>query len=75
MCKGHFVFGDLESRATMGVEFQTMPVRGDFRYQMSDAYYMFDVVADVNLDGVHEKVVLVDRQETLKKIRPYLLVL
>ena len=75
MCKGHFVFGDLESRATMRVEFQTMPVRGDFRYQMSDAYYMFDVVADINLDGVHEKVVLVDRQETLKKIRPYLLVL
>ena len=75
MCKGFFVFGDLETRATMRVEFQTMPVRGDFRFQMNDAYFMFDVVANINLDGVHEKVVLVDRQETLKKIRPFLLVL
>ena len=75
MCKGHFVFGDVESRATMKIEFYTMPVRGDFKYQISDAYYMFDVVANVNVNGVHEKVVLVDRVETLKKIRPFLFLL
>jgi len=52
-----------------------MPVRGDFKFQMSDMYYMFDVVAEVNANGVHEKVVLVDRKETLKKVRPFLLML
>ena len=59
----------------MKVEFTTMPVRGDFKFQMSDMYFMFDVVADVNANGVHEKVVLVDRVETLKKVRPFLLML
>lgn len=75
MCKGHFVFADVASKATMRVEFETMPVRGDFRYQMSNAYFMFDVVADVNHNGVHERVVLVDRKETLKQVRPFLLML
>jgi len=75
MAKGYFVFGDVHSRATMKVEVQTMPVKGDFRFQMSDAFFMFDVVADVNVNGVHEKVVLVDRKDTLKKVRPFLLLL
>lgn len=59
----------------MKISFETMPIRGDFRYQMSDAYFMFDVVADVNRDGVHEKVVIVDRKQTLKDVRPFLLML
>lgn len=75
MCTGHFVFADIDSRATMRVDFQTMPVRGDFRFQMSDAYFLFDVVCNVNVNGVHEKIVLVDRKESLKKIRPFLLML
>jgi len=75
MCKGHFVFADVHTKATMKVSFETMPVRGNFRYQMSDAYFMYDVVADVNRDGVHEKVVIVDRKQTLKEVRPYLLML
>ena len=76
MCRGHFVFADVDSKATMKVQFETMPIRGEFRFQMSDAYFMFDVVADVNKgDGTHERVVLVDRQKTLKQVRPFLLML
>lgn len=75
MCKGFFVFADVETGATMRVTFETMPVRGNFRYQVAEPYFMFDVVADVNRNGVHERVVLVDRQATLKEVRPMLLML
>ena len=59
----------------MRVDFQTMPVRGESKFVMSDFYFIFDAVADVNVGGVHEKIVLVDRKETLKKIRPFLFML
>jgi hypothetical protein len=75
MCKGYFVFADVQTGATMRLDFQTMPVRGNFRYQVAEPYFMFDVVADVNLGGVHEKVVLVDRKKTLQEVRPFLLML
>ena len=72
---GHFVFADVGSGATMRIDFQTMPVRGNFRYQVAEPFFMFDVVADVNKNGVHERVVLIDRKETLKEVRPMLLML
>jgi hypothetical protein len=52
-----------------------MPVRGEFRYQVGEPFFYFDVVAEINNNGVFEKVVLVDRKETLKKIRPFLLMM
>lgn len=73
--KGHFVFGDLETNATMKVSFETMPVRGISRFQIGEPYFFFDVVADINVDGALHRVVLVDRKETLKDYRPFSLML
>lgn len=50
-----------------------MPVRGEYRFQVGEPFFYFDVVAEINNKGVYEKVVLVDRKETLRHIRPFLL--
>lgn len=50
-----------------------MPVRAENRFQVGEPYYLYDVVAELNHNGIYEKVVMVDREETLKKIRPYLM--
>lgn len=70
---GHYVFGDLESGATMRVDFQTMPVGGRYRFRLEEPYYFFDVRAEITHNGVIEEVILVDREETLRKVRPFLM--
>ena len=72
MTKGHFVFGDLESNATMKLTFETMPVQGKSRFCIGEPFYFFDVVAEINHNGVYERVVVVDRKESLNKVRPFL---
>jgi hypothetical protein len=72
MCTGKFVFGDLDSGATMTLDFKTMPVAGKFRFQVGEPFFLYDVVAHINVNGEYKKVVLVDREESLKKYRPYL---
>jgi hypothetical protein len=72
MTKGHFVFGDLESNATMKVSFETMPVQGKSRFCIGEPFYYFDVVIEINHNGVYEKIVLVDRKESLNKVRPFI---
>jgi len=52
-----------------------MPVRGEGRFQIGEPFYYFDVTAEINVKGQLEKVILVDRKETLKKIRPFLIML
>lgn len=73
MTEGHMIMGDLETGAMMKVSFQTMPVRGTSRFQIGEPYFFFDVIAEINVDGVYEKVVIVDRAKSLEKYRPYLL--
>ena len=73
MTKGHYIFGDLESGATLKVNFETMPVRGEGRFQIGEPFFYFDVTAELNVKGESKKLILVDRQETLKKIRPFLI--
>lgn len=73
MASGHFVFGDVESGATMTVRFGTMPVAGKSRYQVGEPFFFYDVTAEINHNGELHEVVLVDRKETLKKYRPFLL--
>jgi hypothetical protein len=75
MTKGKFVFGDLESNATMVVKFETMPVSGSVKLTMAEPYYLFDVKAEITHNGVYEEVVLVDRAESLKKFRPFLMMM
>lgn len=75
MTKGHFVFGDLESNATMKLTFETMPVVGKARFELGEPFYFFDVQAEITHNGVLEKVVLVDRQESLRKFRPFLMMM
>lgn len=71
MCTGHFTFGDVESGATMRVDVKTMPLAGDTRYDLSEPYFMYSVVANVSHNGVYKEVVLVDEKQMLKKYRPY----
>lgn len=75
MTKGHFVFGDLESNATMRVTFETMPVVGKARLSLGEPFYFFDVKAEITVNGVMENLVLVDRAESLKKYRPFLMMM
>lgn len=72
MCEGHFVFGDVESGATMRLDIKTMPVPGKFRYQVGEPFFFYDVRAHINHNGVYSEVVLVDEAATLKKYRPFL---
>ncbi len=68
MCTGFFKFGDLESGATMTLkvilfykfQFKTMPTHGQFRYQVGQPYYYYDVRAEVTHNGEFKEVVLVD---------------
>lgn len=75
MTKGHFVFGDLETNATMLLTFETMPVVGRGRFTLGEPFYYFDVKAKITHRGVLEKVVVVDRKESLKKFRPFLMMM
>ena len=49
-----------------------MPILGRDRFQVGEPYFFYDVVAEINQDGVYKEVVIVDREASLKKYRPYL---
>ena len=72
MCTGYFVYGDGESGATMRLDLKTMPVATHARYEISEPFYLYSVVATINNNGVFSEVVLVDEKEVLKKHRPFL---
>ena len=73
MCTGHFVFGDLESGATMTLRFKTMPVAGKFRFQIGEPFFFYEMIAEINHKGEYKEVVIVDKAESLKKYRPFLI--
>merc|ERR1712048_1293346 len=50
--KGHFVFGDVESGATMRVDIKTMPIASEYRYQVGEPFFMYSVKAQINHNGV-----------------------
>jgi len=72
MCTGHFKFGDVESGATMLLKIKTMPVPGKFRFQVGEPFFFYDLRAEINVKGEFIPVVLVDENECLKKVRPFL---
>ena len=82
MTTGFFKFGDLESGATMTlrvidwlIQFKTMPTHGQFRYQVGEPYYYYDVRAEVNHNGEYKEIVLVDENVELKNKRPFLILI
>jgi len=52
-----------------------MPAPGRYRYQCGEPYFFYDLRADINYKGEFIQVVLVDENESLKKIRPFLYLL
>jgi len=72
LCTGHFKFGDVESGATMLLKFKTMPAAGKFRYQVGEPFFFYDLRAEINVKGEYIEEVLVNEDECLKKIRPFL---
>jgi len=69
---GLFKFGDVESGATMLLKFKTMPAPGKYRYQVGEPFFFYSLTADIVHKGEFIPVVLVDENESLKKIRPFL---
>lgn len=64
--------GDVESGAVMNLKFKTMPVPGKFRYQVGEPFYFYDLRAEITHNGTFKELVLIDENETLKRIRPFL---
>ena len=50
-----------------------MPTHGQFRYQVGEPFYYYDVRAEVNHNGQFKEIVLVDEAVELKKKRPFLM--
>ena len=75
MTTGHFKFGDVESGATMTLKFKTMPAPGKFKYQIGEPFFFYDMRAEITHNGAFKEVVLVDENESLKTIRPFLIML
>jgi len=49
-----------------------MPIAGKSRYMVGEPFFFYDVVAEINHNGVYKEVVLVDKEESLKRYRPFL---
>ena len=52
-----------------------MPTHGQFRYQVGEPYYYYDVRAEVNHNGEYKEIVLVDENVELKNKRPFLILI
>jgi hypothetical protein len=52
-----------------------MPIPGQWRYQVGEPYYFYDVRAEVVHSGSYKEIVLVDENEVLKKKRPFLIIM
>jgi len=73
MAKGHITLGDVESEAIVNIKFETMPVRGVNHLTVGEPFYFFDVKAELCVNGEYEEIVLVDRNESLRHYRPFLM--
>lgn len=52
-----------------------MPVHGEFRYQVGEPFYFYDLRAEVVHNGQFKEVVIVDEKTELKKKRPFLIII
>jgi len=73
MAKGEITLGDVESEAVVNIKFKTMPVRSINRLTVGEPFYFYDVKAELCVNGEFEEIILVDREESLRHYRPFLL--
>lgn len=52
-----------------------MPAVGKFKYQIGEPFFFYDMRAEISHDGAFKEVVLVDENESLKSVRPFLIML
>lgn len=52
-----------------------MPTHGQFRYQVGEPFFYYDVRAEVNHNGEFKEIVLVDENVELKTKRPFLILI
>ena len=52
-----------------------MPTHGQFRYQVGEPFYYYDVRAEVSHNGEFKEIVLVDENVELKTKRPFLILI
>ena len=52
-----------------------MPVHGDYRYQVGEPFYFYDLRAEVTHNGQYKEIVLIDENVELKKKRPFLMLI
>jgi hypothetical protein len=57
------------------IQFKTMPAPGKFKYQVGEPFYFYDMRAEITHNGVFKEVVLVDENESLKSVRPFLILI
>jgi hypothetical protein len=59
----------------MIIEVKTMPVHGEWRYQVGEPFYFYSLRAEVSHNGQYKEIVLVDENVELKKKRPFLIII
>ena len=57
------------------MQVKTMPVHGQFRYQVGEPFYFYSLRADVVHEGKYKEIVIVDEQEELSRKRPFLIII
>lgn len=65
---GFFKFGDVETGATMTLNFKTMPYANN-RYNMTEPFYVYDMQAEISHNGEFEKESLIKPEEVFKTKR------
>ena len=52
-----------------------MPAHGQWRYQVGEPFYFYDLRAEVVHNGQYKEIVLIDEEEVLAKKRPFLMII
>lgn len=52
-----------------------MPAHGQWRYQVGEPFYFYDLRADVVHNGQYKEIVIVDEEVELAKKRPFLMIM
>jgi hypothetical protein len=67
---GLYKIGDVESGATMTLNFRTMPYSNN-KYHFTEPFLVYDLVANVNHNGSVFTETLIKAEDTLKSKRPF----
>jgi hypothetical protein len=73
MATGQYTFGDLDSNSTIVIDFKTMPIRRHNRFALGEPTFLYEVKATLNHNGKVSELTLVDKEESLRRHRPFLI--